>query len=102
MRIQWKKVSERGHCLFCGSGLRLFRRMGHSRFCSEEHERAYLAEIAQIGRCGYGLPVYGSSSCGAAGPAPKDGAASALGEPSNARLAASRIAGASQVKSLPG
>jgi len=46
------KIRNEAHdrpCLFCGGELRLFRRLVRKPFCSEEHERKYLAELGQIG-----------------------------------------------------
>lgn len=35
-------------CLYCGSGLALFRKMSDGHFCSDSHRRLYLAEQEQL------------------------------------------------------
>jgi len=35
-------------CLACQTGLGLFHRLAHHRFCSEQHEQVYLTELEEI------------------------------------------------------
>jgi len=43
-----KNAPDDMHCLLCGEGLPLFRRMAQSRFCSDKHEEKYRLEMGQI------------------------------------------------------
>jgi hypothetical protein len=48
MQFTTTKPAKERHCLFCSGSLRLFRRLGRKSFCSDEHERKYLAELGKI------------------------------------------------------
>lgn len=43
-----ESLAPQPHCLACQSEIKLFRRLSHKRFCSNEHEATYLAELQQI------------------------------------------------------
>ena len=43
-----EKSPRGGHCLVCGKGLGLFRRISRNNFCSKEHEEQYLADLREL------------------------------------------------------
>jgi hypothetical protein len=48
MVVEMEKTSKPGKCLVCQRGLGFFRRLTKQRFCTDEHEKQYLAELKEV------------------------------------------------------
>ena len=48
MDLKSEKSRRRGHCLVCGKGVGLFRRISGNKFCSKQHEERYLADLREL------------------------------------------------------
>jgi len=48
MVVEIAKTSTPGKCLVCECDLGFFRRLSKNRFCTDEHERQYLAELKEV------------------------------------------------------
>jgi hypothetical protein len=42
------KTSTPGKCLVCQCGLGFFRKLAKNRFCTDEHEQQYMAELKEV------------------------------------------------------
>ena len=48
MGLKIQKSPRTGHCLVCGKGLGLFRRLAGKTFCTDEHEEQYLTDLREL------------------------------------------------------
>ena len=48
MVAEIEKTAKPGTCLVCQSDLGLFRRLTKNRFCTDEHEQQYMAELKEV------------------------------------------------------
>lgn len=48
MVVEINKSSTPGKCLVCQSDLGFFRRLNKNRFCTDEHEQQYMAELKEV------------------------------------------------------
>ena len=48
MVVEVEKTANPAACLLCQRDLGFFRRMSKNRFCTEEHEQQYMAELKEI------------------------------------------------------
>ncbi len=48
MVVKIEKKAKPGKCLVCQAEVGFFRRLAHRRFCCDEHEAQYLAELKDV------------------------------------------------------
>jgi hypothetical protein len=48
MVAEIEKTSKPGTCLVCQRDLGFFRKLTKHRFCSDEHEQQYMAELKEV------------------------------------------------------
>ena len=48
MVVKIEKNAKAGKCLVCHGDLGFFRRLTHNRFCTDEHEAQYMAELKEV------------------------------------------------------
>lgn len=48
MIVEITKTSTPGKCLVCQCGLGFFRKLTNNRFCTDEHEQQYMAELKEV------------------------------------------------------
>ena len=48
MAVQIEQGAKPGECLVCHSDVGFFRRLAKKRFCTDEHEQQYLAELKEV------------------------------------------------------
>jgi hypothetical protein len=49
MVVKIEKTAKPGKCLVCQRDLGFFRRLTNQRFCTDEHEEQYMAELKEVG-----------------------------------------------------
>jgi len=48
MVVEIEKIAKPGKCLVCQRELGFFRKLAKRRFCTDEHEQQYLAELKEV------------------------------------------------------
>jgi hypothetical protein len=48
MVAEIEKTAKPGTCLVCQSELGFFRKLAKHRFCTDEHEQQYMAELKEV------------------------------------------------------
>lgn len=48
MVVKIEKKAKPGKCLVCQAGVGFFRRLAHQRFCCDEHQEQYMAELKDV------------------------------------------------------
>ena len=48
MVVELAKTAKPGACLVCRQDVGFFRRLTKNRFCSEQHEQQYMAQLKEV------------------------------------------------------